>query len=360
MSHDPNRPVHPASLPPQANLEHLKNEAKQRLKAMRPRTPEARLSAAQLAVARRYGFPSWRKLKAYVDALRDVGQQLVNAVHVGDLGTLGKILDRHPDLVNASTDSESPLTKNSEGNAVSALVLTKRLVHLAVVEGKGDVLRLLIERGADLNVRDAGGRLPLHDSFELGHDDFAKMLLDAGAIPDVCAAAAYGMHDRLREILGQDPSQANDLTTGNSPLGWSVYGGQPVSATILFEHGAVVDRPPYDSYAWGPAAMVASAVVTPILLQQGADPNWQNEAGDTAIHCAIKSRIVLDPAKFVQLLLESGADVGIRNREGRTALDEALLQIDKTAETYFPVRPIARKKLDQTIQILRSRSARTS
>jgi hypothetical protein len=51
-------------LPARANLEHLRNEAKQRLKELRARDAEARLSDAQLLVAREYGFPSWRRLKA--------------------------------------------------------------------------------------------------------------------------------------------------------------------------------------------------------------------------------------------------------------------------------------------------------
>lgn len=355
MSNDSNSPANSATLPPRANLEHLRNEAKQHLRIMRSANPSARLSEAQLLVARSYGFPSWRNLKSYVDALKDVGKQLVNAVHDDAVATIRRILDRYPELVNAATDPESLLTKTWDGKPAPTLVFSKRLIHLAIAEGKGDVLQLLIERGADVNVRDAGGRLPLHDCFELGHDDFAKILLDAGAVPDVCAAAAYGMHERLGEILKKDPEQANDLTTGISPLGWSVFGSQPISATILFDYGAIADRPPYDSYTWAPASMVASTAVTPILLQHGANPNWQNDAGDTPMHCAIKSRIVFDPAKFVQILLEFGADSGVRNREGRTALDEALLQVDKTAETYFPVRPIAPKKLGQTIELLRSR-----
>jgi ankyrin repeat protein len=230
-----------------------------------------------------------------------------------------------------------------------------RLLHLAIAEAKIDVLRLLIQRGADLNARNADGRLPLHDCFELGHDDFAKVLLEAGAVPDVCAAAAYGMHERLRQILRSDPAQANDLTTGESPLGWAVYGRQPVSATILFEHGAIADHPPYDSHGWRPAAMVASTVVVPVLLQHGANPNWRDTNGDTPLHCVLKSRIVLDPTEFVKLLLAAGADTSIRNAEGRTALDEALVQQGRNAETYFPVRTIGLKKLEQTIEILRSR-----
>jgi ankyrin repeat protein len=163
------------------------------------------------------------------------------------------------------------------------------------------------------------------------------------------------MHDRLQQILQSDPANANDLTTGNSPLGWAVYGRQPKSATILFQHGAVAARPPHDSYAWGPAAGVASIDVTRVLLEHGASPNWQDEAGNTPIHRVIASRMVLDPAKFIQLLLDFGADVSLRNRKGRTALDEAMLQTGKIAETYFPVRPIAPKRLEQTIEMLRSR-----
>ena len=263
-----------------------------------------------------------------------------------------KILDGHPELVNASTD----LPRHERPSDA----LTMRLIHLAIAEAKVDVLRLLIERGADLNARNADGRLPLHDCFELNHDDFAKILLDAGAVPDVCTAAAYGMHDQLQQILKSDPANANDLTTGNSPLSWAAFGHQPESATILFQHGAVADRPPYDSYAWGPAAMVNSTDVARILLEHGANPNWQNEGGNTPIHCVITSRIVLDPARFIQLLLDFGADASIRNCEGRTALDEALLQTGKNAETYFPVPPIAPKRLEQTIEILRSRLAQTS
>src|ERR1700730_9475336 len=100
MSDTPRRPVHSAGkLPARANLEHLKNEAKQRHKTMRSQSPGVRLAEGQLSVARSYGFPSWRKLKAYVDAMHDFGQQIVNAVHIGDLETMRRILDAHPDLV---------------------------------------------------------------------------------------------------------------------------------------------------------------------------------------------------------------------------------------------------------------------
>lgn len=54
-------------LPHAANLEHLKKQAKLRLRALRAQAPEARLAQAQLAVARDYGFASWRALKAAIE-----------------------------------------------------------------------------------------------------------------------------------------------------------------------------------------------------------------------------------------------------------------------------------------------------
>jgi hypothetical protein len=348
MSDTPARPVSPRrDLPVRASLEHLRNEAKEQLRDLRQEKPAARLSEAQLDVARRYGFSSWRALKAYVDALHGFGPQIIEAVQDGDLLTIRKILDRYPELVNASTDLQ-PGERPSDTFAM-------RLTHLAIAHEQTDVLRLLIAREADVNARHAGGRLPLHDCFELGRDHIVPILLDAGARPDVCAAAAYGIYDRLREILQNDPRQANDLTTGESPLGWCAYGAKTESAVILFQYGALADRAPYDAHAWRPASMVASTAVTPVLLDHGANPNWRDTNGDSPLHHVLKSRIVLDPTEFVKLLLAAGADTSIRNAEGRTALDEALLQQGKNAETYFPVRTIGPKKLEQTTEILRSR-----
>jgi hypothetical protein len=51
---DPARP-----LPERANLEHLKKEAKQRLRSLRLDNPGVTLSAVQLTVAREYRFSSW-------------------------------------------------------------------------------------------------------------------------------------------------------------------------------------------------------------------------------------------------------------------------------------------------------------
>lgn len=56
-------------LPERPSLEHLRNEAKSRLKSLRAADPAVQLATAQLEVARTYGFPSWRRLHAEITKL---------------------------------------------------------------------------------------------------------------------------------------------------------------------------------------------------------------------------------------------------------------------------------------------------
>jgi ankyrin repeat protein len=337
---NPTRP-----LPERANLEHLKKEAKQRLKTMLLDDPGATLAVSQLATARNYGFASWRRLVAYVTALRDKGDQLRQAAHDGDLVTAAAILDDYPDMVNATTDITSRHRRPSDTAAMS-------LLHVAIAANQIEMARLLLRRGADPNRRNADGRLPLHDCFELGRDEIKEILLEGGATPDVCAAAAYGMSDRLREILRREPSLANDQSTGVSPLGWSVYGGRLESARILLEHGAIIDRRPYGYKAWAPVAHIGSTEMARFLLECGADPNCQDEDGDAPLHKALKSRLVKDPTEFVEVLLSFGADPNLRNKKGQTPLDIARAETGAVAEEYFPPTPRGSKNLEPAITLL--------
>src|SRR4051794_31451636 len=74
---------HARALSAHPNLEHLKNEAKQRLKSLRAQSPHAQLTEVQLAVARDYGFASWRALKAHVDEV--TRKRVFAAARAGDV-----------------------------------------------------------------------------------------------------------------------------------------------------------------------------------------------------------------------------------------------------------------------------------
>jgi hypothetical protein len=76
------------TLPTQPNLDWLKKTAKERLAELRAREPSAKLHQAQLAVARDYGFPNWRALKAQVDTL-SIDGQVIAATVAGKARELG-------------------------------------------------------------------------------------------------------------------------------------------------------------------------------------------------------------------------------------------------------------------------------
>ena len=137
-------------LPSHPNLEWLRKTAKQRLAELRAADPRAKLADAQRAVAREYGFPSWRKLKAHVEAAtsqpapppQPTADEIVKAffglVGAGRIDDVRAVLDATPQMVNAV--GPHPFW----GGRPQAL-------HLAIEGGRRDLFDLLLERGADVN-----------------------------------------------------------------------------------------------------------------------------------------------------------------------------------------------------------------
>ena len=82
-------------LPAKPNLEHLKKQAKELLRTM----PQGKLADAQHALAIEYGFATWAKLKAHVEAHGlSPAESLEAAVRASDASRVRELLKRHPDL----------------------------------------------------------------------------------------------------------------------------------------------------------------------------------------------------------------------------------------------------------------------
>ena len=124
-----------SQLPERVSLEYLKKLAKERLRELRRDDPETKLAAAQLAIAREYGFPSWRALKAEVDRRRDdLTSRWFDAVRRGDVDSVRELLHEDPSLMQA---------RESRHDATA--------LHVAAAANNVTTARLLLDAGAEPN-----------------------------------------------------------------------------------------------------------------------------------------------------------------------------------------------------------------
>ncbi len=92
--------------------------------------------------------------------------------------------------------------------------------------GQVEVVRLLIDNGADPNLHDGGSEFPqqtpLATAAAQGHLDVCRVLLEAGANPNL-------------------PTNPNDVGAPQSwtALDWALQGGHTAVAELLRQHGAV-------------------------------------------------------------------------------------------------------------------------
>ena len=169
----------------------------------------------------------------------------------------------------------------------------------AVVEGKLDMVKALLEAGADVKLKNHRGDSILHYAFERWYNmDIIKMLVEYGA--DVDEKNSYG-ETPLYLSVSQDK--------GDEAFNYLIEMDVDVNAidnrdntSLLHEghkHIGIVKK----------------------LVEKGLDVNDKDEKGNTALHYAITKCKDIDIIKF---LIESGADIHAKNNEGKTPLVEAI------------------------------------
>ena len=286
-----------SQLPDRASLEFLKKRAKERLLEMRQRDPRVKLAAAQLAIAREYGFPSWRALKAEIDRRRGptVGAFFA-ACRAGDVATLRDLLRQEPGLARE---------RAPEGNTG---------LHLAVEHL--DAVRVLLEHGADPNARDeSDNAYPLHYAGGAGGVDVVRVLLDAGG--DV-----HGVGD------------AHQLDV----IGWATCFGPTIPEDVL---ALLLERGARHHVFSAIAAQDLDAIRRLVEEDSRALSRRlsRTENRQTALHYVIAPPDGLLGGGFrtgshyatLDLLLELGADVEAEDDKGRTPLAVAMLRGDEQA-----------------------------
>jgi ankyrin repeat protein len=188
-------------------------------------------------------------------------------------------------------------------------------LHLAVADGQPDVVRVLVEAGADLTARTEFNRTPLHVALQQ-RPELVPLLRELGAQVDAPSAAYLGDVDQLTRHL-DDGAEPGDRTSGVDLLSWAAFGGAAPTAELLLSRGADPDTGSLHF-----AAGAARLELVRLLLQAGADVNRRDPAtGRTSLHAAVAAGPDGDAPEIVRVLLAAGADVNATTHDGASALD---------------------------------------
>jgi hypothetical protein len=285
-------------LPSNPNLDHLKYQAKdllrahaardsavaQRIREFHPRLREATdaeiftahlsLSDAQLTIAREYGFPSWPRLKRHIErpALSDqlnlphheriedpIFRRAVELLDAGEAAGLRAHLKQHPELTRQRVTFEGgnyfrhpTLLEFVAENPVRHGRLPQNIVEVAKVILDSGVEQAAVNEALGLVVtgrvaRECGVQIPL-----------INLLCDHGADPN-CAIHAAALHGEMQAV------------------------------NALIEHGARIDLPIA-------AALGRTDEFRRLLLAAGSERR----------HLALVLAAQLNQPEIVRLLLDAG------------------------------------------------------
>lgn len=232
----------------------------------------------------------------------------------------------------------------------------------AVLYGEPDDVRLLLQKGADPNIRNDAGATAL--MWAMGDPEKTRLLLEHGAdvnarsedsrTPLLIAAGQFGASETVKLLLerGASLSTKSPNPTGYStPLAEAAFAGDETLLHTLIDKGADVKgsgpvmllnamrarcKPCLDTLLVNPdrRALTSAAVqlcpprgdarVLKELIDRGADVNARDGLGNTLLMLAASSDGILTDT--VKTLVDHGADLNATNPNGETALDLAKLR----------------------------------
>jgi len=212
--------------------------------------------------------------------LASVAQLLLNKGADADISPL---CDSDPDYSDLSYSGDSLLT-------------------LAVKTGQGDVVRLLIDRGANLEWKTTYGDTPL-----------------------MCAVGDDDLYDIAELLIEFRVNIETRNHAKNTPLIGAIrFSDTPVPIVqLLLSKGVNIE--PINGFGRTPliqATYENHVEVVRLLIEQGAKTSARDTNGDTSLIIAAKQ----NSGAIVQLLIEGRASLELTNISGGTALSEGVRQ----------------------------------
>ncbi|XP_049990658.1 caskin-1 isoform X2 [Alexandromys fortis] len=255
-------------------------------------------------------------------------QELVQAVKAEDVGTAQRLLQRpRPGKAKLLGSTKKINVNFQDPDGFSAL-------HHAALNGNTELISLLLEAQAAVDIKDNKGMRPLHYAAWQGRKEPMKLVLKAGSAVNVPSdeghiplhlAAQHGHYDVSEMLLQHQSNPCMVDNSGKTPLDLACEFGRVGVVQLLLSSNmcaALLEPRPGDTTdpnGTSPLHLAAKnghIDIIRLLLQAGIDINRQTKSG-TALHEAA----LCGKTEVVRLLLDSGINAHVRNTYSQTALD---------------------------------------
>jgi len=211
---------------------------------------------------------------------------LIEAAGLGDELAVAQILDEK--LISVEDASRPDTRLHSTSFGLTALHRAKT----------AEIARLLLDFGVPINCRGPLGQTPLHTCCD--NAPVLRLLLERGA--DITA-------------------KTND---GSTALEWAVFADRVESVKLLLEKGANVQTKNKNGNT--PLHLVSSKKMTELLLSFGAKVSVENNEGKIPLETAAERKGEPDFAAITELLLDVSEDRGLRFRSTNKTTSAQSLQ----------------------------------
>ncbi|CAI4230935.1 unnamed protein product [Auanema sp. JU1783] len=203
-------------------------------------------------------------------------------------------------------------------------------LHMAVAWGQSEVVKALIEKGADLNAQDVDGRTACHIAVRESNKEALTILLEAPEVSFISTRDKFGQtplslaisrrdHKSAEEIVNRQPHAALQ-TNGNGENLLHVAVRTNDLESVLFLLGTHTDptRTTQDSTrktALHLSTLAENELIMRNLILAGCVIDARTSDGSTPLHDAARAH----RADLLRILLENGASTEILDEKGDTA-----------------------------------------
>ncbi|HAM70162.1 MAG TPA: hypothetical protein DCM86_00775, partial [Verrucomicrobiales bacterium] len=278
----------------------------------------------------------------------------------GEIQRLRSLMQNSPDLLNApvpANGNETPLQSAASKGELEVVrfllqsgaerdakgARTSPPIHFAAARGHKAIVDLFLTQGTPPDIKGAGGATPLHLAAGAGHRKVVERLLEAGADPNVVMSSdiqsdtfglrlAAGTTPLRAAIVMEKPGIAELLleAKGNGDAG-AAPGGTPLETAVDLGEVGLVRRMLEGGAAKLPEArteLLLRAIgrgrlpMVEQLLQSGADPN-----GAPAFPALVRVLESGNSPEILRALLSAGARVDPLSAAGTTPLQILLARM---------------------------------